>query len=687
MSDEITRLRDEIRRHDQLYYVEARPEISDLEYDRLMRRLIQLETEHPDRITPDSPTQRVGERPVKKLKSVAHTTPMLSIENTYGIGELNEFGNRVRKILGEEPVEWVVEFKIDGVAASLLYENGRLTQGLTRGDGTIGDDVTHNIRTIRDIPLRLNEPAGLKKGSLFSEIPERLEVRGEVYMTNDDLVKLNQRQQEKGETVYANTRNVTAGSIRLLDPAICAERNLRFFAHSVGEYAGLAVSDHLHFLELLRSLGLPVSPHYRKFDSFEEAVLYCESLVSEENSTLAELDFEIDGLVLKVNDFRQREKLGTTSKSPRWMIAYKFEKYEATTRLREIRVQVGKAGTITPVAELEPVEIAGTIVSRASLHNAEEIERKDVRIGDTVVVEKAGKIIPHIVRVEKHLRTEELPPFVFPTHCPECGAPLSRDEGGVYIRCGNPECPAQLKERIRFFASRGAMNIEGLGDKLIDQLVDAGLVRSFADLYHLKAEELLKLDRMGQRSAEKLLAAVETSKTRGLAKVLNALSIRHVGSKTAGLLAKRFGSLGALQKASLAELGGIDEIGPIIAESVCDFFASESGIRTVEELAGCGLDLGKESDASEPDDRSETAPLPLSGQSIVVTGTLERFKRNEIEELIEKLGGKSSSAVSKKTSFVLAGAEAGSKLEKAEKLGVRVVSETEFLAMIGDAVG
>ena len=440
------------------YYVEAAPEISDRDYDKLMERLKQLEAAHPELIAPDSPTQRIGDQPVSELPQVAHRVPMLSIENTYSLEELKSFGVRTAKLLAGEPIEWVVELKVDGVAVSLVYEDGLLVAGITRGNGRVGDDVTHNVRTIRGIPLRLE---GKKH-------PRILEPRGEIYMANSDLVRLNERQKAEGKPLFANTRNVAAGSIRQLDPRIFAERRLRFFCHSVGDREGLDARTHIDFLKEMTDYGIPITPGVACFPSFEAAAEHCEQLIER----LHELDFEIDGLVLKVNRYDQRERLGATSKAPRWVIAYKFEKYEATTRVNAIRVQVGKTGTITPVADLEPVELAGTIVSRASLHNAEEIERKDVRVGDVVVVEKAGKIIPHVVRVEVTERKGELPAFAFPKKCPECGTPAVKDEGGVYIRCPNPACPAQIKERIRYYASRNAMDIEGLGDELIDKLVD-----------------------------------------------------------------------------------------------------------------------------------------------------------------------------------------------------------------------
>ena len=433
--DEIERLREQIRYHDRKYYVEAAPEITDLEYDQLLRRLQELEAAHPELITADSPTQRVGDAPVDHLDTVEHRMPMLSIDNTYSLEELRAYGLRVAKLLPDEEIGWVVELKIDGVAVSLVYENGLLAQAATRGNGRVGDDITHNARTVLGVPLKLEgQPP-----------PPLLEVRGEIYMTNSDLVALNQRQEAAGEEPYKNTRNVAAGTIRLLDPRVCAERKLRLFCHGVGACAGLRASTHMEFLQELRDYGLPATPHVEAFPNFAAAVEHCEALIAR----LHELDFEVDGLVLKVNRFDQRERLGSTSKSPRWLIAYKFEKYEAITRLNEIRVQVGKTGAITPVAELQPVELAGTTVSRASLHNADEIERKDVRVGDLVVVEKAGKITPHIVRVEKHERKTNLRKFSFPTHCPECQTELVKDEGGVAIRCPNIECPAQLKERVR----------------------------------------------------------------------------------------------------------------------------------------------------------------------------------------------------------------------------------------------
>lgn len=664
--EQIEQLRREIRQHDRRYYVDAEPTITDLQYDRLLEQLRQLELDNPSLLTADSPTQRVGDAPVEHLQSVAHRLPMMSIDNTYGREELSKYGERIEGMLPDESVEWVVELKIDGVAVSLVYEQGLLTQALTRGDGTTGDDITHNVRTISDVPLRLEG----------DNVPQLLEVRGEIYMANADLVRLNQQRQQEDLEPYANTRNVTAGSIRLLDPRICAERRLRMFCHGIGAAEGLETEDHMQFLKQLRDWGIPATPHVECFASFAAAVDHAESLVEK----LHELDFEVDGLVLKVNRFDQREKLGSTSKSPRWLIAYKFEKYEAVTTLNEIRVQVGKTGAITPVAELEPVELAGTTVSRASLHNADEIERKDVRVGDTVVVEKAGKIIPHIVRVELTERPTTSKPFQFPTRCPECDTELIKDEGGVYIRCPNLSCPAQLKERLRYFASRSAMDIEGLGDKLIDQLVSAELVTQFADLYKLTSAQLLKLERMGEKSATKLLEAIEESKQRGLARLLNALSIRHVGNRVATILAEEFGTMAALRAASVEQLSEINEVGEIIAQSVYEFVHSDYGSQAIDCLSEVNLVMEAEQ-SSAPAATLEA----FDGKTFVVTGKLQQYTRDEIHALVEQHGGRASSSVSKKTDYLVAGDKAGSKLEKAEKLGVQVLTEAEFHGLLDGA--
>jgi DNA ligase (NAD+) len=658
---ELDKLRNEIRVHDQKYYVEAKPVISDLEYDKLMQQLQKLEEAHPDLVTPDSPSQRVGESPVPHLEQVEHTVPMLSIDNSYAIEDLIKFGEKTEEQLGGK-AEWVVELKIDGVAATLIYEDGVLVRSLTRGNGTFGDDITHNVRTIADVPLRLTT----------KKPPKTLEVRTEVYMANSELVKLNERQVKAGQAEYANTRNVTAGSIRLLDPKICKERNLRVFCHGTGLCEGLQADNHMDFLKEIGAYGLPPTPFVESFPSIKKAAEHCERLIE----NLHELDFEVDGLVIKLNNFEKRDKLGSRSKSPRWLIAYKWEKYEAITKLNSITVQVGKTGAITPVANLEPVELAGTTVSRASLHNADEIERKDIRVGDTVVVEKAGKIIPHIVRVEKHLRKGRVNKYKFPTECPECSTPVTKDEGGVYIRCPNLNCPEQLKGRIRYFATRNAMDIEGLGDKIVDQLVSEKLVSGYGDLYRLTEEQLTSLERMGKRSADKLLTGISESKSRGLIHLLNALSIRHVGVTVARVLARHFETVDQLQSATQEELAAVDEVGEIIAESVFEFMSSDYGKAILDDFRELGIKLDVEGTLAEPAGNS------LDGKSVVVTGTLTKYTRDTIKDLIVSHGGKASSSVSSKTDYLVAGEKAGSKLAKAEKLGVEVLSEDDFEKLI-----
>ncbi len=663
----VERLREQIRHHDRKYYVEAAPEISDRDYDRLIDELRELESKHPELIMPDSPTQRVGDEPVPGLQPVRHRVPMLSIDNTYSIDDLAAWGRRVEKLLHEgdehavEPIRWVLELKIDGVAVSLTYDGGGLTRAATRGNGTVGDDITHNLRTIHGVPLRLDLDAP----------PESIEIRGEVYMTNSDLVALNESQAKQGLPPFANTRNVAAGSIRLLDPRECAARPLRFFCHGVGDSTGLGVDSQTGLLGWAVAAGMPVAPGTQVFDSIDALVERGTSLIEE----LHELDFEVDGFVVKVDRFDQQRRLGTTAKSPRWAIAWKFEKFEATTKLAGIRVQVGRGGTITPVADLEPVELAGTIVRRASLHNADEIARKDVRIGDVLVVEKAGKVIPHVVRVEKHLRKGRLPAWEFPTECPECATGLVKDEEGVYIRCPNVDCPARSRERLRFFASRGAMDIEGLGDKLVEQLVATGLVKDYADLYGLTVAQLEPLERMGEKSAQALVTQIAASRSRGLVRVLNALGIRHVGPRVAALLCERFPTIDALATASAEEISAVPEIGPVIAASVHEWLASDYGRRVIVGLRAAGIRL----DVPESE-RIEAGPL--AGKTLVVTGTLEGFSRQEAEEAIRKAGGRASSSVSKKTDYLVAGAEAGSKLDKAQKLGVPVLDETGFKQLL-----
>ena len=657
----IDELRREINEHDLRYYVQANPTISDLQYDKLMQELKSLEQRHPELIRSDSPTQRIGDQPLSELSQVRHRLPMLSIDNTYTPEELKAFIDRTQKLLSSEKIEWVIELKVDGVAASLVYERGILVQAVTRGDGETGDDITHNIRTIRSLPLKL--PG--------DQIPERVEVRGEVYMLNSDLVKLNEQRAHEGLEAFKNTRNVTAGTIRLLDPQICATRNLHFFCHGMGACEGATWKNHMEFLEQVAKWGIPTTPSFAAKSDFSEVMEHCENVIER----LHEFDFEVDGLVLKVSNFQHREKLGATAKSPRWIIAYKFEKYEAATKLLKINVQVGKTGTVTPVAELQPVELAGTTVSRASLHNAEEVVRKDIREGDWVIVEKAGKIIPHIVRVEKHLRESELPEYQFPVQCPACATTLIKDEGGVYIRCPNENCPEQLRQRLRFFASREAMDIEGLGEKLVELLVQQGLIKSIGDIYRLTEEDVAALPRMGQKSAKNLMDGITASKTRGLAAVLNAMSIRHVGQRVSQILARKYLVLDRLCEATAEEISCVPEVGPVIAAHVYKYLHSPAGEQLIADMVAAGVVLQQPEEAASGQRR-------LEGLTIVVTGKLQRFTRDEIEQLIDREGGKPASSVSKKTSFVVAGEEAGSKLEKAQQLGVKVINEEEFAALL-----
>lgn len=691
--DQIESLRAQIRHHDALYYVHAAPEISDLEYDRLMRQLQDLERQHPQFDADDSPTRKVGGAPIAGFVTVEHRVPMLSIDNVYNEAELAEFGQRVAKLLDGRPCEWLVEYKVDGVALSLIYEAGKLVRAVTRGDGRRGDDVTHNARTMRGVPLQLRniaEDTGDSRNTSsgttapsdpeYPAIPSVLEVRGEAFISNTDFAQLQLAAVERGEEPLKNSRNATAGAIKLLDPTQCAERKLRFFAHSVGSLEGATFQTHGDFLKRIGQLGLPSVPGTSVLPSWDAAVEHCQSLMQ----NLHALDFEVDGLVLKVNNLALREELGYTSKSPRWIVAFKWEKYEAETRVADITVQVGKTGTLTPVASLEPVEIAGTTVSRASLHNKDEIARLGIQIGDWVIVEKAGKIIPHVVRVEVHRRDGTERPFDFPVECPECKTPVEQDEGGVYIRCPNPNCPAQLREALRYFASRAAMDIEGLGIKLIEQLTEHGYLRSFADIYRLpnQREKLLGLERMGEKSVDNLLAGIEASRQRPLWRLLTALNLRHVGTRTAQLLADRFGSLEAIATATEEQLADVDEVGDVIAKSVHTFLSSEYGRQILTELKELGLNMGSEADAIAAVARQSQGLL--SGKTLVVTGTLVRFKRDEMHGLIQKHGGRPAGSVSKNTDYLIAGADAGSKLTKATSLGVKVLSEDEFLAMIGE---
>jgi DNA ligase (NAD+) len=655
-----------INHHNYKYYVDAQPEVSDYDFDMLMQELKKLEAEHPDLITPDSPTQRVGGEPIGNFQTVEHKVPMLSIDNTYEAGELREFDRRIHNLLGNQKVNYVVEPKIDGVAVSLTYEKGKFTVGATRGDGERGDDITHNLRTVYGVPWQLDA----------DDPPLLLEVRGEVYMTRQELARINKALLEKGKKVLANPRNTTAGTLKLLDPKQCAERRLGIFTYGLVVFEGVEVHTHLESLELLKKLGFPVNPHTVALNSIDEIITYCDNWEKKRH----QLSYDTDGLVIKVNDFKQRERLGATSHAPRWVVAFKFPAEEALTQVQDILVTVGKTGKLTPTAQLAPVQLAGTTVKAAGLHNADEIGRKDVRIGDWVWVEKAGEIIPYVLRVEIPRRTGKEKPFHFPAKCPVCGSPAEKQRESVDVYCTNPACPAKLNKLLLFFAKRGAMNIEGIGDKLATQLVESGLVQNLADIYKVKEDDLLALERMGEKSAQKLLGQIEASKQRGLARVLTGLGIPHVGESVADVLADAFPDIDSLMNATVEQLTETQGIGPILAESVAAYFAGDIGKRTVGGLREAGVKL------TQPKKHKPAAlqgAADLTGKTLVVTGTLKNYSRKDIEDLIKQLGGKAAGSVSKKTDFLIAGDDAGSKLDKAKELGVKVLSEEEFDALIG----
>jgi len=656
-------LRSEIERHSQLYYTEAKPELSDFEFDALLRELEDLEAAYPELVTPDSPTQRVGGAPLAEFVTVQHAVPMLSIDNTYNAEELTEFDERVRRGLGEgDPPTYVAELKMDGVAISIRYENGQYVRAATRGDGERGDDVTENVRTIKSLPMQLKGAA-----------PELLEVRGEVFMRHQELQRLNRLREEAGEPPLANPRNTTAGTLKLLDPKQVAQRRIEIVCYDVAPTPGAELTSHWETLARLKSFGLPTSPHATQCATIDDVLRVCDSWETRRE----ELDFEIDGMVIKVDSAAQRRRLGATSKSPRWVIAYKFPAQVARTLLREITVQVGKTGTLTPVAHLDPVQLAGTVVKRATLHNFEELERKDVREGDTVEIQKAGEIIPQVLRHVPELRPAGAKAFPLPTACPECGGEVRKDPEGVYLRCLNVACPAQIKGRLEHFASRQAMDIENLGPALIEQLVERGLAPNPAALYDLTEDTVAGLERMGKKSAANLIAGIEGSKGRPLSRVLNGLGIRHVGGHTAELLAEHFGEIDRIMNAGVEELESIYEIGETVAASAHDFFSNPENRRLIERLREHGLTMREDTVAATDGAR------PFEGKTFVVTGSLQKYSRDEIHERIKALGGRASSSVSASTDYLVAGEKAGSKLTKAEKLGVAIVTEEEFERMAG----
>ncbi len=658
--EEIAKLREQIRAHEYSYYVLDAPTVTDDEYDRLMRRLKELEAERPDLITPDSPTQRVGGMVAGGFEQVVHLAPLLSLSNVFSREDLTAFDARVRAGLPEdEQIEYVVEPKIDGLACSLVYENGLLVRAATRGDGTAGENVTSNIRTIKSIPLSLYQSA---------ETPAVLDVRGEVYMPKKAFARLNAEREAAGEAEFANPRNAAAGSLRQLDPAVTAKRTLAFFAYA----AGVGAKDkHADTLRFLTGMGFKVSQGYNTVDSIDKAADLVDSWAKRRNM----LDFEIDGVVIKVNSVRQQAILGVTGKDPRWAVAYKFPAEEAETLLEDIILRVGRTGVVTPAAVLSPVRLAGSTVRRATLHNADFISQKDIMVGDYVIIHKAGDIIPEVVRSLPDKRPADARPFVMPEDCPECGTPIIRPEGEAAWRCPNPHCPALGREGLIHYVSRGAMDIEGVGEKVLFALLGAGLLRDPADLYALTKEEVANLERMGDKSAENMLAAIEMSKGRGLSRLLFALGIRQVGEKAAKTLARHFRSMDAFLAATEEEITSLPDMGPKIAESVVTWVSLPANLELVERLKAAGVLMTEE---------GPSVGDKFSGKTFVFTGTLEKLTRPEAEAMAEALGAKTSSSVSKKTSYVVAGKEAGGKLDKAQQLGVPVLSEEEFLLLAGE---
>ena len=709
---QIERLRAEIRRHDYLYYVLNQQQISDQKYDQLFNELQNLEQQHPQLITPDSPTQRVSELPIESFEQVTHSIPMLSIDNTYNADGLKAFDKRVAKILKTENYSYVVELKIDGLAMSLRYEKGVLVLGVTRGDGEKGDNVTSNIKTIKAIPLRLAENA-----------PDVLEVRGEVYMPKKAFLKLNEEKEEQGEPLFANPRNAAVGSLRQLDARITAKRNLSFFAYALGEVSEKFAKTHYESLEKFKKIGLPVNPNIQKARNIEQVIEICSRW---ENKRF-ELDYQIDGLVIKIDQLNHYEILGTTGRSPRWCMSYKYAAEQAKTKVLSIDVQVGKTGILTPVANLEPVQLAGTTVKRASLHNFDEIDRLDVRVGDTVVIEKAGEIIPQIVEVKKELRPKDASSFEKPKICPSCGEKIQitkRKRTGkkeeiarkseythAYI-CANKNCTALLEEKLNFFVGRDQMNIENVGPSLIEQLVESGLVKNLADIYKLEKEDILELERMADKSADNVIRAIQDSKNMPLWRLLAGLGIRHIGGQSALTLSNYFGTIEKVlsvdrdelkkvkkqeedkkkllekkrdrheisgeeykeKRKELRKSEGLRDVGDRMIDSLCDYIKNPKNKAMVEELISVGV-------KPEPPKKAK-AKGKLAGKTIVVTGTLENFGRAQIEQTIKEHGGKATSSVSKATDFVLAGENPGSKLDKAKRLGVKIIGEKEFMDML-----
>ncbi|BDQ03845.1 NAD-dependent DNA ligase LigA [Ignavibacterium sp.] len=663
----IQKLREEINKYDYHYYVLAQPLISDEEYDKLYKELEKLEAENPHLITPDSPTQRVGKDLTKEFKPVNHLVPMLSLANTYDEQDVYDFDRRVREGLPEgEKVEYVVEYKIDGASVSLRYIDGKLFTAATRGDGTVGEEITNNVKTIRAVPLKIKKPSGTNyKLNDF-------EARGEIYMNIADFEELNRRQAEKGEKLFANPRNSAAGTLKLQNPQIVASRKLNIFLYSL-----ISLEDEFESqsenLELLKQMGFRVNPDYRVCKNINEVLDVCKEFETKRDS----LEYEIDGAVIKVNSIRQQNILGSIAKSPRWAVAYKFKAKQAFTFVRDIVWQVGRTGAVTPVAELEPVKLAGSTISRATLHNYDEIKRKDIRVGDKVVIEKGGDVIPKVVAVITDERKKDSKPTLPPEVCPVCKSKLYKPEDEVALYCENPECAAQIKGRLIHFASRGAMDIEGLGEALIDLFVEKGFLKTFSDIYNLKKhrEELIQIERLGEKSVDNLLKAIEKSKSQPFEKVLFALGIRYVGAGVAQKLAEHFGNIDALIKADEDEILSVYEIGPSISKSLKQFFSDKHNLELIEKLKKAGLRFSSEQKKPVKDNF-------FKDKTFVLTGTLSTFSRDEAAARIKKLGGKVASSVSKNTDYVIAGEKAGSKLDKAKSLGVGIMNEEEFLKLL-----
>jgi DNA ligase (NAD+) len=658
----IDELRGQIRHHDYLYYVEARPEVSDVEYDRLLTELRALEAAFPELVTPDSPTQRVGGTPIDAFKPVEHRQAMLSLDNATTPEQLREFEARLRRALPSAEFSYVCEPKIDGLGVALVYERGRFVRGATRGDGRVGEEITQNLRTIRRLPMVLRGP--------LAELPE-VEVRGEVFMPRAEFERLNRALEEAQEPTFANPRNAAAGAVRQKDPAVTARRPLDLFLYHLSGAEDAGFTSYGQVLQTLRGAGLPTNPRAERCATLDDVVAYCARLESERDA----LGYDADGAVVKVDAIEQQRRLGSTTHHPRWAIAFKFAARQATTVVEVIDVNVGKTGALTPVAKLRPVELAGVVIRNVSLHNEDEVRRKDVRVGDTVLIERAGDVIPYVVQVIEGKRPPDAVPFRFPERCPACGGVAYRPPGEAYWRCMNTACPAQLKERLRHWGSRRAMDIEHLGEAVVDQLVTRGMVKSVADLYRLTLEDVAGLDRFAEKSAGNLIAAIEASRGRGLARLLNALGIRLVGERAAHLLAARFGTLDALAAASTEELGHVHGIGEQIAESITRFFADPTNQDVLKALKAAGVDT--------TDKDALVGPRPLEGKTLVLTGSLRSLTRDAARDLVSRLGGRVTGSVSRKTDYVVVGEEPGSKADDARRLGVPVLDEAAFLALVG----